>query len=137
MATKGTLQIRHGNGLCGGSCLLESMYNSQPLPLRWNVVFWGSGVGTKVCGTGRSALGSKLDRVRDGHSCSKSGCYASCKAVAASVGLYQGAGERLGFKSAPWTEEPSLLSFGGDPQGWRWGECTLFDRLAWIQIAAD
>ena len=100
-------------------------------------MFLGSGVRTKVCCTGRSALGSKLDRVSDGKSCSESGCYSSCKAVAASVGFCEEARERLGFKSTTWNENPSLLSFRGDPQGWRWGECILFDGLCWIQMAAD
>ena len=78
------------------------------------VLFLGLGVGAEVCRAGRSALGPKLDRVSSGPSCSESCCYASRKAVAASIGFHKGARQRLGFKSSAWNEEPSFLSFRGD-----------------------
>ena len=90
-----------------------------------------------MCCAGRPALGPKLDGVRRGPSCGESCCDSSRKAIAASVGIRKGARQRFGFKSSSWEKEPPPLSLCGDPQAWRWGEGTLFDALAWIQMAAD
>ena len=120
-----------------GYCLLEIMHRQDFRPQRLGAVPLALGVGTEVCCTGCSALGPKLDRFSGGPSCSESGCHASGKAVAASIGFCKRAWQRLGFKSSSWNEDPSPLSFCGNPQGWRWGECTLFDAFAWIKISAD